>query len=88
MIRVLERGTITAKCRTCGSVLDLDHGDARELPTSPPTWEVTCPVCAASVNLTCAAGTGALISQFIARDPVAAWQHSTAARLQALAHGR
>jgi hypothetical protein len=40
------------------------------------------------VSLTCAVGTGALISQFIARDPVAAWQHSTAARLQELAHRR
>jgi Zn finger protein HypA/HybF involved in hydrogenase expression len=88
MIRVVERGTITARCRTCGSVLDLDHGDARQLPTSPPTWEVTCPVCASSVSLTCAAGTGALISQFAARDHMAAWQHSTAARLQELAHRR
>jgi len=88
MIKVIKEGNVQVKCKNCNSVLSLDHVDAVEKNTSPPTWKVECPVCFTDVSLTCANGVGALISQHIHMDPEGAIEYSTAARIWGIDRAR
>lgn len=80
MVKVIEKGSIKVRCNNCKSVLSADMEEVRQRNTSPPTWEIDCPVCCNIIDVTCCDGARGLTSKYIALNIDGAWEHSSFAR--------